>query len=280
MAKGVKSLSATCQPMHTQVHIPVQSQLKDYVVAMWEVKGDNNSREIILPQGVVEIIFSFADEITGILPHKKTVEKVSHCFIQGVHTHIVHSAYAGAHHLFGIQLQPHRVYDLLGVIPSELHNTTVDLSLIDPLFSRLWHQLREAKTYKERVAVTERELPFINTDFNRRSAQISTLFQQNGVSFQSVDELARLVYYSTRQLNRIVHQLFGFSAEELTTYKKFIESVKLIHSNNASLTSIGYDAGFYDQAHFSRVFKSYTGFTPNEYRKQKSDLPFHLYPAA
>lgn len=34
-----------------------------------------------------------------------------------------------------------------------------------------------------------------------------------------------------------------------------------------SLSDIAYDAGFGDQAHFSRVFKQVTGMTPTEYRK-------------
>lgn len=230
---------------------------------------------------MVEIVFSFADEISGILPHKKLLEKVSRCFIQGMHTHIVHSEYAGFHHLFGIQLYPHRVKDLLGILPAELNNITLDLTLIHPFFNRLWHQLSEATSFEERIKIAEVELPVLDSNHNQRSEQITRLFLQNGsTAFQTVDELAKQVYYSTRQLNRVAHQLFGFSADELTVYKKFIESVKLIHTENNSLTSVAYEAGFYDQAHFCRVFKSFTGFTPNQYKKQKSHQPFHLYPVA
>lgn len=267
--------------MHAHSHIPLHSPLSDYAMMIWEVEGRYNSSEIILPQGAIEIIFSFSDEITGILPHKNTIEKVSRCFVQGMHTHVVRSNYAGVHHMFGIKLYPHRVHDLLDILPSELNNITVDLTLIHPVFNRLWQQLSEAKTFEERVKIAEKELPAPDTDANERMAQITKLFQQNGSSsFQSVDELAKQVYYLPRQLNRVAHQLFGLSAEELTVYKKFIESVKLIHTENTSLTSIAYEAGFYDQAHFSRVFKSYTDFTPNQYKKQKSHQPFHLYPAA
>ena len=248
---------------------------------MWEVNGQPDAKEIILPQGVVEIVFNFADEMSGILPYQQTREKVSRCFIQGMHTHLVHSQCIGLHHLFGMHVYPHRVQQWLGISPAELNNITVDLTLIHPFFNQLWHQLREADSFEKRVCVIEKELPVLQQENNQRSEQLSILFQQKGShSFQSVDELARQVYYSPRQLNRVVHQLFGFSAEELTVYKKFIESVKLIHNENSSLTSIAYEAGFYDQAHFCRVFKSYTGFTPNQYKKQKSHQPFHLYPAA
>lgn len=259
----------------------MQSHLQQYIPLLWEVNGRADAKEIILPQGVVEIVFSFADEISGILPHRQSSEKVSCCFIQGMHTHIVHSQCKGIHHLFGIHLHPHRIQELLGILPSELNNITVDLTLINPFFNRLWHQLSEATSFEERVKIAERELPVLDNNHNQRSEQITRLFRQNGTNaFQTVDELAKQVYYSPRQLNRVTHQLFGFSADELTVYKKFIESVKLIHTENNALTSVAYEAGFYDQAHFCRVFKSYTGITPNQYKKQKSHLPFHLYPTA
>ena len=110
-----------------------------------------------------------------------------------------------------------------------------------------------------------------------RSAELSNLFLSNNADgFQSVNELARRVYYSPRQLNRVVHNNYGISAEELTIYKKFVESIKLIHVENKSLTDVAYSTGFYDQAHFCRVFKSYSDMTPNQYKKAKGSLPFHI----
>jgi AraC-like DNA-binding protein len=32
-----------------------------------------------------------------------------------------------------------------------------------------------------------------------------------------------------------------------------------------SLTALGYEAGFYDQAHFIKEFKTFTGDTPQEF---------------
>jgi AraC-like DNA-binding protein len=45
-----------------------------------------------------------------------------------------------------------------------------------------------------------------------------------------------------------------------------IEANKSIHWNRVALES-----GFYDQAHFIGDFKSFSGFTPNEYVKRKSE---------
>jgi AraC-like DNA-binding protein len=55
-----------------------------------------------------------------------------------------------------------------------------------------------------------------------------------------------------------------------TSPKKFASIVRLKHvmkraGSAPSLTALGYEAGFYDQAHFIKEFKRFTGDTPEEY---------------
>jgi AraC-like DNA-binding protein len=45
-----------------------------------------------------------------------------------------------------------------------------------------------------------------------------------------------------------------------------IEAIKSIHWSRVALES-----GFYDQAHFIGDFKNFSGFTPNEYVKRKTE---------
>jgi len=263
--------------MHLLFHIPSASRLQDYVTMVWEVKGEHNVKEIILPQGIVEIVFNFAAEISGTVPKSTHIFQAPRCFIQGIHVHSVHAVYTGQQHLFGIRLHPFHIQNFLGILPFELNNSALDLTLIKPGFQQLWHQLIELDSFHERVKLLEREMPQFSADFHDRSKHLSDLFLTGRAEdFQTVDALAQQVCYSARQLNRVTHKLFGLSAEELTLYKKLVESVKLIHFQNTSLTDVAYSAGFYDQAHFSRVFKSYTGMTPKEYKNSKSELPFHI----
>jgi AraC-like DNA-binding protein len=50
-----------------------------------------------------------------------------------------------------------------------------------------------------------------------------------------------------------------------------------MHHSNETLTRIAYGCGYYDQAHFNREFKEYTGLTPGTYRQQQSHLAGHLF---
>ncbi len=246
-------------------------------MAIWEVVGARDVEESILPQGVVEIIFNFSHILYGLLPHPSGQMQAPRCFIQGINTHVVKAGYVGQHHLFGIRLQPHRVKSLLGIQPVELKNTPVDLTLIKPGVASLWHQLIEAASFEERLQLVEKFFPAVAQTDCQRLQRLSTLFVAGGIDhFQTVDALAGHVCYSPRHLSRVAHDLFGLSAQELISYKKFLHAVHLMHGPGSSLTQIGYQSGFYDQAHFCRIFKTYAGITPKQYQSSKSELPFHI----
>ena len=70
---------------------------------------------------------------------------------------------------------------------------------------------------------------------------------------------------------------FGLSPGMYWRYKKFLKSLETIHHcQGSSLTEIAYDSGFYDQAHFTRTFREFTGMSPKKYQKEKSPIPGHI----
>ncbi len=45
---------------------------------------------------------------------------------------------------------------------------------------------------------------------------------------------------------------------------RFQFSLRLIAKNDQPFTAIAYDSGYFDQSHFIRDFKSFTGLTPSQ----------------
>jgi AraC-like DNA-binding protein len=86
-------------------------------------------------------------------------------------------------------------------------------------------------------------------------------------------------YYnvSERHLSRLCKEFLGVKAEDFILYRKYLAGLARLHDPSAPLTEVAYASGFYDQSHFIREFKAFTGLTPKQYRKQMSDLPGHLF---
>lgn len=274
-------------------HIPFHSPIQDYLVLIWELNGHNKQKELILPKGIIEIIFNLSSPMSAVLPGGKFAVKAPTCFIQGIHTGITKVDYHGHQHLFGLRLRPHAVRSLLGILPSEISNQAIDLTLINTHFYGLWQQLVEATSFNERIKVVESQFSPVKISKCPRTELLSNLFLEDNLQlmisknlnryigkidvFESVDSLAQKVCFSARHLQRKSKELFGMNAEELIRYKKFVNAVELIHRGKYSLSEIANLSGFYDQSHFIHVFKAYSSMTPKVYEKSKGNLPFHLF---
>ena len=80
-----------------------------------------------------------------------------------------------------------------------------------------------------------------------------------------VGELARECGTSTRSIQRRLGK-GGFSFSKLVRAVRVHEACRLLKDSDASITMIGFCAGFSDSAQFSRDFRASTGMRPSDYR--------------
>jgi AraC-like DNA-binding protein len=231
--------------------------------------------EYILPKGEIELIFSFGDTINFQRPGAD-VGRTPHCFINGISNTPVRLQAPHNQCFFGVVLQPAAVKKLLSVPSGNFLNAITDLELIDKNFTALWHELAFCQGFEERVRLMQqwvlRRLSAIHQQEIALSQFLSSTDEVNTVA-----ELASNFCYSTRHLHRKVQELFGMSSEVLLRFKRYQQALHHMHHSTETLTRIAYSCGYYDQAHFNREFKEYTGLTPGAYRQQQSHLPGHLF---
>jgi AraC-like DNA-binding protein len=88
-----------------------------------------------------------------------------------------------------------------------------------------------------------------------------------------IDELAYHSNLSERQFNRRFSNMVGLSPKNfagIIRFQHFFKQAQLLPNQN--LGAVALDCGYYDQSHFIREFKQYTGMNPSEYFKQDSGL--------
>lgn len=129
----------------------------------------------------------------------------------------------------------------------------------------LEEQLVEARTDQHRIYIVEQFLiSRITAEAPDKlvAAALALIHQHKGNI--RIGTLAEQLHTSQSPLEKRFRQTVGTSA------KKFAAIVRLKHvlknfTADKSLTELGYEAGFYDQAHFIKEFKSFTGESPSQY---------------
>lgn len=132
----------------------------------------------------------------------------------------------------------------------------------------LEEQLCSAKTDSERITTVEQFL--ISRMRNMEpdpivSQAIAVIHQHHGNI--RIKELLQQVHISQSPFEKRFRSAVGTSA------KKFASIVRMKYALQAydprrSLTELGHETGFYDQSHFIKEFKNFTGVAPEDYFKE------------
>lgn len=91
-----------------------------------------------------------------------------------------------------------------------------------------------------------------------------TMFEE-GEKFEGLD-LSQKFGFSERYVQKLFRENVGLSPASLFSVTRFNKALAMILTSDLSLTSIAYDCGYYDQAHFIKEFKKFTGIKPTQAR--------------
>lgn len=126
------------------------------------------------------------------------------------------------------------------------------LELLYLLFRRL--SIRENKSYRNINNADVEKLMMIRNE-------ISTDLSSPPV----LNELARMAAMSETKLNQLFRQTFGDSIYNYFQKARMEEAAFLLKQADRSVSETGYELGFSNLSHFSRLFKKHFGTTPKKY---------------
>lgn len=93
----------------------------------------------------------------------------------------------------------------------------------------------------------------------------------------AIQRIVRQTGYSHRTLIALFRRSVGITPGDYRRLLRFRASLGMIAAADAlSLAAIAADAGYSDQAHFTREFHAFAGVTPGEYRRRMPERPFHM----
>jgi len=85
----------------------------------------------------------------------------------------------------------------------------------------------------------------------------------------TLDDIANNIGYNKEYIVRIFKNEFGLTPHAFLMNEKINYAKKLLDNNNKSICDIAVDIGFYDQSHFTKLFKKSFATTPKRYKISK-----------
>jgi AraC-like DNA-binding protein len=255
------------------------AKLHNLVLSIFERKVSFPMKVQFLPNNCITLIFSLGDKIPSAKGENVDSEVFNptgtFCFLSGLHTKPLYFEMTGLHS-FGMTMHPAGFKAFFGMPTEEVKdqaiewNTNLDLAFIED-------HIRGLASFEERAYWLEdyffRKLdPAGDLELASRLSLLTTRMKQD-VLLGKRPDLEAYSGYSKMHTHRIFKDWLGLTPGKLIRYEQFQHAIGLMHRSEKSLTEIGLESGFYDQAHFIRVFEEFARMTPGHYKNHKTRLP-------
>lgn len=246
--------------------IPPGHKLQNFISHFWVGSWDRttqkpNTTHYSIASSLTEITFAFEDSDQN--------AEFLFSVVQG-HTHLpVQHQVSGFYHLIGVAFYSYAIPLLFNIPASDLNQEFISLNtFLGSEGDYLNDQLAAAQSTAERIQILSNYFENRIIHQQPKDPLISHAIQEikylNGEV--KIDALADQYHLSHKQFNRRFKEFSGFNPKLYSRILRF-ESMLKSYPYRKTLTEVAYESGYYDQSHFIHDFKSFTGFSPQDFWK-------------
>lgn len=246
--------------------------LKNYVSHFWTLESRTDAPSprtfTVMSNGIPGLIFQENPEVfTGFGD-----ERLPQLFVFGQATRAGQLHGAGDFRTLGVNFRPTALRSLFGLNANELTDENIRVS--DLVTTSLSEQLLNCSSVQQQVACLS---TFLLAQADRHGCENKKL--DHAVSgLQQGKKLPHVLHdlhLSGRSLERLFLAHIGITPILYARICRFQTSISLLRQGRfRSLTDIAYSLGYFDQSHFIRDFKLFSGVNPRVYlRKAIERMP-------
>lgn len=255
------------------------NKLKPFIKCLYFYQSDSavDYHDIVFPSGNMEVIFNLG---SGNWQAKRDNNYYTTPPVEfwGQITKPLAIKSIGRNTMFGIRFYPHTAAYFFNEKLSEFNNEVVNAAdIFGPSLKQLHERLLEAAGMETRVRLAEDYFADRLHLSEKRHHKlklvggfINSLVNDAGTS--RITDISARNRISSRYLNMLITEYTGLQPKLLTKINRFQHSLALVNSSTQNFTSIAFEAGYFDQSHFIREFKSFTGITPNTFAANASPI--------
>jgi AraC-like DNA-binding protein len=172
-----------------------------------------------------------------------------------------------------VEFQPAGLHALTGIPQNEMTDIVLPFDAVNSDLCKLFQEAVEKTDSVHKLAETLDGL-FLKNLYTTFNPHLQRAFHNiiKSAGNTTLKGLSTDIHYSERQLSRIFSQSVGTSAKAFSRMVRLIHVCRLLENDNNSITDISNALGYYDLQHLNHDFKSISGVTPKEYRKNMADF--------
>lgn len=239
-----------------------------YYIRKSSQSAENNNYYPTLKQ---ELIFNFNEDIDIRTENKLSTYRASSCFLMGIHTKPYSINTEPGHYSIGIIFKPWGLYKMFGIRSSAYTNKIIDGSaLIDFRYLQFIYDF--AKIYPPIEVINNIESWLLKNNksmkLNPEFVEVFNKFEDSNTQKGAITKISEGVDLCPKSFIEKFKTIIGITPIQYLHIKQINTALKLLKEQpTLALTNLSNDLGFYDQAHFIRVFKAYCKITPGQCRK-------------
>jgi AraC-like DNA-binding protein len=230
----------------------------------------------LIPYGKVSMLFVYGDTHEYSLEGATAgMQKTRQAFLVGQLTKPIWLKFSGHTRLIKIQFKPGALSQLLPMELDEFTNVpSLDLEAVwGRAAGQLVERIHEAGADHDRIALLDaffdKRLQARNNLVDYVEYTLTQLQQAQGkVSIKGLEDKLGI---STRQLERLFLSKVGLSPKQMSKIIRLNGAFSQLEAQpSLSMTSLSYELGYHDQAHFCHDFKAIAGVSPSKLFSQSS----------
>jgi hypothetical protein len=261
--------------MDYQVYKP-HEDLDALVKCYWTLEvpaGAGAQRQRIIPDGCIEIVFILGDDIKRYTSGDDFIIQ-PRAFVLGQITEPFFIEPTGYVKSFAARFYP---YGFAGFVPTPIKDLADKETPLAALFDAkladdVSREIIDAPSTEARIKIIERFL--LGRLKNEKSindiVQTTVEMMLSAEGNTSIKAALKNDVSKRRQLERKFVSQIGISPKQLSKVVRLQAAIKMmLEPQPGDLSKIAYDSDYYDQAHFTKDFKEFTGTTPKEFFKDE-----------
>lgn len=264
-----------------------ESALSSYIESIWIWRSDArpDGRDRVLPNGTSGLIVNLMEDETRLYSAdgSRMIHRLDGAGFDGAMTRPFVIDTAEQVFVAGVNFLPGGAWPFAKAAQDELLNTHLSLKDIwGSDAASLREQLLLAKTPSIALLVLEKMLlSKLHRPLQRHPAVQHALnqIQKNPGSIR-VEECLQPGNVGSRRLTRLFELETGMTPKRFARVLRFRQVVSHLHQQKSHAavdwSDLALRYGYYDQAHFSREFKDFSGFTPTAYLPLMGEFENHI----